>query len=442
MSKKTLFICENCGYEAHKWLGRCPRCSSWDTMKEMEQERERPKAFSQPLVIEDEELPDERIILGIEELDRVLGGGMTKGSSILLGGDPGIGKTTLCFEIASKFTETGLSCLYVSGEESAKQLMGRKKRLNLKVRFPILTTNYLDDIISAINVKNYDLVIIDSIQSIYNSKLSMLPGTISQIKDVSSRLVMELKSKEITHIFIGHVTKEGMIAGPKVLEHIVDTVLYFEGDKMLPYRILRVTKNRFGPIDEVGIFQMKKEGLISVDNPCDFFVTERENIGKGSTLFPFITGTRPLLLEVQAVTPRTNFTNPRRLSIGYDMNRLFIIIAVIEKAMGRPLYDRDIYINITGGIKVTEPGADLPVAASIMSDYLNIDLGKDTAVFGEIGLTGEIRKIVNMDLRVKECARLGIKKLFCPAGVEHAGEIEVVPLKNVKALFENLMKQN
>ncbi|HPP06324.1 MAG TPA: magnesium chelatase domain-containing protein, partial [Syntrophorhabdaceae bacterium] len=258
------------------------------------------------------------------------------------------------------------------------------------------------------------------------------------IKDVSSRLVMEMKSKETTHIFIGHVTKEGMIAGPKILEHMVDTVLYFEGDKMLPYRILRVTKNRFGPIDEVGIFQMKKEGLISVENPSDFFVSERENIGKGSTLFPFITGTRPLLLEVQAVTPKTNFSMPRRLSIGYDLNRLFIIIAVVEKAMGRPLYDRDIYINITGGIKVAEPGVDLPVAISIMSDYLSLDLGRDTAVFGEIGLTGEIRKIVNMDMRIKECVRLGIKRVFCPKGVENVSDIEVVPLKNVRSLYEYL----
>ncbi|HOJ43211.1 MAG TPA: DNA repair protein RadA [Syntrophorhabdaceae bacterium] len=438
MSKKTLFVCENCGYETYKWLGRCPRCSSWDTIKEVEQEKERPRAYSEPLLVEDEDLTEERIVLGIEELDRVLGGGMTKGSSILLGGDPGIGKTTLCFEIASRMTEMGFSCLYVSGEESAKQLTGRKKRLNLKGRFPILTTNYLDDIISAINGKLYDLVIIDSIQSIYNTKLSMLPGTISQIKDVSSRLVMEMKSKETTHIFIGHVTKEGMIAGPKILEHMVDTVLYFEGDKMLPYRILRVTKNRFGPIDEVGIFQMKKEGLISVENPSDFFVSERENIGKGSTLFPFITGTRPLLLEVQAVTPKTNFSMPRRLSIGYDLNRLFIIIAVVEKAMGRPLYDRDIYINITGGIKVAEPGVDLPVAISIMSDYLSLDLGRDTAVFGEIGLTGEIRKIVNMDMRIKECVRLGIKRVFCPKGVENVSDIEVVPLKNVRSLYEYL----
>lgn len=434
-----LFICEHCGYETFKWMGRCPRCSSWDTIKEVKQEKEKPIAVSTPIIMDEEELSDERIVLGMSELDRVLGGGMTKGSSILLGGDPGIGKTTLCFEIASKMVEMGYACLYVSGEESAKQLTGRKKRLNLKGRFPILVTNYFDDISSAINTNNYDLVIIDSIQSIYNSKLSMLPGTVSQIKDVSSRLIMDFKSKDTTHIFIGHVTKEGLIAGPKILEHMVDTVLYFEGDKMLPYRILRVTKNRFGPIDEIGLFQMKEQGLVSVENPSDFFVSERENIGKGSTLFPFITGTRPLLLEVQAVATKTNFSMPRRLSLGYDQNRLFIIIAVVEKAMGRPLFDRDIYVNITGGIKVTEPGADLPVAATIMSDYLNINLGKDTAIFGEIGLSGEIRKIVNMDLRIKECLRLGVKKIFCPYGIEHIPDVELITLKNVKALFEYLV---
>ncbi|MCX7966742.1 MAG: DNA repair protein RadA, partial [Syntrophorhabdaceae bacterium] len=439
MSKKTIFICENCGYETFKWMGKCPRCSSWETIKEIRQEKESPKAMSNPVIMEDEDLQEERIVLGIEELDRVLGGGMTKGSSILLGGDPGIGKTTLCFEICSKMAEMGYSCLYVSGEESAKQLLGRKKRLSLKGKFPVLATNYLDDIISAININKYDLVIIDSIQSIYNSKLSMLPGTISQIKDVSSRLVMEMKSKETTHIFIGHVTKEGVIAGPKILEHMVDTVLYFEGDKMLPYRMLRVTKNRFGPVDEVGIFQMKAQGLVSVENPSEFFISERGSMGKGSALFPYVTGTRPIMLEVQAITPRTSFSMPRRLSLGYDLNRLFIILAVLEKTTGKPFFDRDVYVNITGGIKTSEPGVDLAVAASILSSYLEVNIGSDTAIFGEIGLTGEIRKIVNMDIRLKECSRLGIKRVLCPKGIEDNQGLNIIPLKNVKALYEHLI---
>lgn len=439
MGKKTVFVCRNCGYETYKWLGKCPRCSGWDTIEEVQQEKEGIAANEIPVVITDEDIPDERVILGLEEMDRVLGGGMTKGSSILLGGDPGIGKTTLCFEIASRLIELGFNTLYVSGEESVRQLSARKKRLSLKNPFPILATNRLDDILAAMAAKRYDLIIIDSIQSIYNSRLSMLPGSTSQIRDVSSRLIMAMKASDTTHIFIGHVTKEGVIAGPKILEHMVDTVLYFEGDKMLPYRMLRVTKNRFGPVDEVGIFQMKQQGLVSVENPSEFFVSERGGLGKGSAIFPYITGTRPIMLEVQAITPKTSFSIPRRLSLGYDINRLFIIIAVIEKVTGKPFFDRDVYVNITGGMKAGEPGVDLAVAASILSSYLDIKIGSDTAIFGEIGLTGEIRKIVNMDIRLKECSRLGIKRVFCPRGVEDLPEIDIIPLKNVRALYEHLV---
>jgi DNA repair protein RadA/Sms len=371
-------------------------------------------------------------------MDRVLGGGLTIGSAILLGGDPGIGKTTLCFEIASKMVDLGMKALYVSGEESLKQLASRKKRLQLASGFPFLTTNQLDDVLDAANAERYDLIIIDSIQSIYNSKLPMLPGSVSQIKDVSTRLTMELKAMDTTMIIIGHVTKEGAIAGPKILEHTVDTVLYFEGDKTLPYRMLRAMKNRFGPVDEVGIFQMTKDGLASVENPSQFFVSERDDMAPGSTLFPYITGSRPIILEVQAITAKTNFSMPRRLSLGYDVNRLYILISVIEKAMGKSLFDRDIYVNITGGMKVNEPGVDLCVAASILSGYKDINIGRHAAFFGEIGLTGEIRKIVYMDMRMKECERLGIKKIFCPKGVERTGGVEVVPIKNVKELYERI----
>ncbi|HOV89728.1 MAG TPA: DNA repair protein RadA [Syntrophorhabdaceae bacterium] len=439
MAKKTVYVCRNCGYETYKWMGRCPRCSGWDTIDEVKEEKEKISAHEVPVIITNEDIPDERIVLGIEEMDRILGGGMTKGSSILLGGDPGIGKTTLCFEVASRMIELGFSALYVSGEESLRQLSARKKRLNLKNPFPILATNRLDDISAAMIAKRYDLVIIDSIQSIYNSRLSMLPGSTSQIRDVSSRLIMEMKANDTAHIFIGHVTKEGVIAGPKVLEHMVDTVLYFEGDKMLPYRMLRVTKNRFGPVDEVGIFQMKAHGLVSVENPSEFFVSERGSMGKGSALFPYVTGTRPIMLEVQAITPKTSFSIPRRLSLGYDINRLFIILAVLEKTTGKPFFDRDVYVNITGGIKAGEPGADLAVAASILSSLLDIHIGSDTAIFGEIGLTGEIRKIVNMDLRLKECSRLGIKRVFCPKGIDDIHDVDIIPLKNVRAFYEHLI---
>jgi len=346
---------------------------------------------------------------------------------LVLGGDPGIGKTTLCFEIASRMVELGFDVLYVSGEESLRQLSSRKKRLHLKGSFPILATNHLEDILKAVSDRHYKLVVIDSIQSTYTSRLPMLPGSVNQIKDVSSRLIMEMKRSETAHIFIGHVTKEGAIAGPKILEHMVDTVLYFEGDKMLPYRMLRAMKNRYGPVDEVGIFQMRQEGLVSVENPSEFFVSERGDIGSGSTLFPYVTGSRPIVLEVQAITPKTAFSMPKRLSLGYDMSRLFILIAVMEKVLGKPFFDKDVYVNVTGGMKVTEPAIDLAVAGSILSSYKDVNIGKDTALFGEIGLTGEIRKIVNMEARLKECERLGIKKVLCPRGVEKVKGLKLSP---------------
>lgn len=444
MAKKMIFVCNTCGYETLKWLGKCPMCQGWDTFKEFEPVvKADGKERQKPVIISDEELADEeRVTTGISEMDRVLGSGMTIGSAILLGGDPGIGKTTLCFDIAAKLTEGGSKVLYVSGEESLKQLASRKKRLGLKAGFAFLTTNHLDDIIAAITENRYGLVIVDSVQAIYNPKLPMLPGSMGQVKEVSTRLIMETKALDTSLIFIGHVTKEGVIAGPKILEHMVDTVLYFEGDKMLPYRILRTIKNRYGAVEEVGIFQMTKDGLVSVENPSQFFVSQRGDIGEGSSLFPCITGSRPIVLEVQAITQKTNFSIPKRLSLGYDVNRLFILISVIEKTVGKPFFDRDIYVNVTGGIKVGEPGIDLPVAASVLSSFKDVTLGQDTAFFGEIGLTGEIRKIVNMDLRIKECQRIGIKKVFCPRDVEHSDGMEIVSVRNLKELFHMIGKKD
>jgi len=443
-TRKSVFACTTCGYETLKWLGKCPMCQGWDTFKEvMPITKADGRDKRRPVVLSDDELADEeRTVTGIEEMDRVLGGGMTTGSAILLGGDPGIGKTTLCFEIAAKLTQSGTKVLYVSGEESLKQLASRKRRLGLGAGFAFLTTNHLDDVLSAMTEEKWGLIILDSVQSIYNPKLPMLPGSMGQVKDVATRLTMEAKAADTSLVIIGHVTKEGVIAGPKILEHMVDTVLYFEGDKMLPYRLLRTIKNRYGAVEEVGIFQMAGNGLISVENPSQFFMSQRGEIGEGSSLFPYITGSRPILLEVQAITQKTNFSMPRRLSLGYDVNRLFILISVIEKAIGKPLFDRDIYVNVTGGMKVNEPGIDLPVAASIISSFKETALGRDTAFFGEIGLTGEIRKIVNMDLRIKECQRIGIKRIFCPADGSHdiAG-ITIINITNIKELSRKISKE-
>lgn len=434
--RETFFICDACGYETFKWMGKCPRCAGWDTIKELKVETEQRACRERPVHLGDDDLTEERIVLGIEEMDRVLGGGLTRGSSVLLGGDPGIGKTTLSFTVASRMVDLGMDVLYVSGEESVRQLAGRKKRLGLKGAFSVLVTDQFADVLDAVRNKNYHLLVIDSIQSIYNSKLAFLPGSVSQIRDVSSRLIRELKQREITHIFIGHVTKEGTIAGPKILEHMVDTVLYFEGDRVMPYRMLRAIKNRYGPVDEIGLFQMKKEGLISVE-PSLFFLSERGQAGSGSTLFPYITGSRPLLIEVQAICPKTSFSFPKKLSIGYDVNRLFILAAVLEKSVGLPFFDRDVYVNVTGGIKVTEPGIDLSIAASILSSYKDTSW-KDSAFFGEIGLTGEVRRVVNMEMRLRECERLHIAKVFCPRGVEAPTGIKVVEIRHVKELYGHL----
>jgi DNA repair protein RadA/Sms len=437
---KQTFICETCGYETYKWMGKCPRCAAWDTIKEIRVEpavdTRHDRKFA--VALGDEEVAEERLLLKMEEMDRVLGGGLTKGSSVLLGGDPGIGKTTLCFEIAARVVELGLEVLYVSGEESLRQLAGRKKRLGLVGPFSVLVTSDLGDILDAVREKTYDLVIIDSIQSIQNTKLPFLPGSMSQIRDVSSRLIRELKGREATHIFVGHVTKEGTIAGPKVLEHMVDTVLYFEGDKMLPYRMLRAIKNRYGPVDEIGLFQMTREGLVSAE-PSLFFMSEREEASSGTTLFPYITGSRPLIVEVQALTPKTVFPIPKKLSVGYDVNRLFILTAVIEKTLALNFSDRDVYINVTGGIKVNEPGIDLAVAAAILSSYRNISW-RDAAFFGEIGLTGEVRRVVNMELRVKECERLKIDKVICPKGLEKSVGVDLLPLRNIRELAQFLAR--
>lgn len=391
-----------------------------------------------PVLISEEDTTEERILLGMEEMDRVLGGGLTKGSSILLGGDPGIGKTTLCFEIASRVVELKLDCLYVSGEESLKQLASRRKRLNLKHIFPIMTTNNVQDVIETVSEKKYDLVIIDSIQSIYNPEIPSIPGSLSQLKDVSVRLIRHMKERETAHILIGHVTKEGQIAGPKLIEHMVDTVLYFEGEKTFPYRILRAIKNRYGPVDEIGIFQMTKEGLISVKNPSEYFMSDKVGENSGSALFPHISGSRPIIVEIQAITPKSNFPIPKRVALGYDINRLYILTAVLEKTVGRSFFDRDIYVNITGGIRITEPAADLPVIASVVSSVKDLKVGRSVAFFGEVGLTGEIRRVLYAENRLRECERMGIKKIFCPKGVPKVKGLEIVPIENLKELYEKL----
>lgn len=417
-------------------MGKCPRCGSWESIKSHVEEQVTEER-AEPSFIDEGQEEEARIVLGIEEMDRVLGGGLVVGSSILLGGDPGIGKTTLCFQIVSRVAELGYSALYVSGEESLKQLYLRKRRLSLRANFPVLVTNNIDDVLEAVSQRPYELIVVDSIQAIFNPKIPMTQGSVGQIRDVSSRLIREMKKREIAHILIGHVTKEGLIAGPRILEHMVDTVLYFEGEKMFPYRILRATKNRFGAVDEIGIFQMRKEGLVSVENPSQFFLST-DSSGNG-VVFPYVSGTRPILIEVQALAPKTYLSIPKRVSFGYDTNRLFLLLAVIEKYVSLPLYDRDIYVNITGGIRVDEPAVDLAVVASVLVSFKGLSIGRDIAFFGEVGLTGEIRRVTNHELRVKECRRNGVRKVLCHKGVEGFEGVEVIPLKDVRELYESIL---
>lgn len=431
-----MFVCEICGYESLKWMGRCPSCKSWESLIERKVPHQlQGERKSKVLKLSSQELIEERIVLGIGEMDRVLGGGLVRGSSILLGGDPGIGKTTLCFQVASKISELGGKCLYVSGEESVKQLAQRRTRLSLKGDFSVLVTNDLSDILFEVGRENYDLVIVDSIQSIYDSSIPSIAASIAQLKNVSMKLIRSMKEKEEAHILIGHVTKEGQIAGPKLIEHMVDTVLYFEGEKVFPYRILRAVKNRYGPSDEVGIFQMTENGLLSVRNPSEYFMSERVGMTPGSSLFPHVSGSRSIIVEVQALTPKSSIPNPKRISLGYDVNRLYVLCAILEKLMGRSLFGRDVFVNITGGIRISEPAIDLAVVASIISSAKEIKIGKDISFFGEVGLTGEVRKVIGAESRIRESERMGIKRVVCPKGVKQKKGIEVIEVDDIGDLY-------
>jgi len=440
--RRPVYRCTSCGYETVKWLGRCPRCGGWDTIGPEEGLKE--EVHARPVFME-EGFEEERIVLGIQELDRVLGGGLVVGSSILLGGDPGIGKTTLSFQIASRIVELGLKVLYVSGEESLKQLYLRRTRLGLKGNFPVLQTNRLDDILNAIEGESYSLVIVDSIQAIFNSRMPMASGSVGQIKDTSSRLIREMKARDIAHILIGHVTKEGLIAGPKILEHMVDTVLYFEGERVLPYRILRATKNRFGPVGEIGVFKMSEGGLEPVPNPSEHLLSRTSVDVSGSVVGAVIEGRRPLLLEIQALVAPTYFGAPRRLVTGMDYNRACMLIAVLERRTRIRLSDQDVYVNVAGGIRVSEPAIDLPTAIAIASSRYDAIIPKDVAAFGEVGLGGEVRPVPLPERRLRELSKLGFRKCFGPVyaeGLRVDGEMEYVPVRHVTDAISMLIKLN
>ncbi len=444
MGDKMIFCCSNCGYLTPKWMGKCPDCNRWNTMEEKAVDKKtqnknqvsfddkNPLAEPMPVTELKHEKQD-RVKSGIEEIDRVLGGGVFPGASILLGGDPGTGKSTLMLQIAFSLADNFFPIYYLSGEESPPQIHDRCSRLGtLHSNIYISCETNWDKIKAELVELAPKLVIIDSIQTIYFPQINSLPGSLKQVKESSSRLVRFTKDNEIACFIIGHVTKDGEIAGPKVLEHMVDTVLWLEGENQYSYRILRSSKNRFGAT-EIGVFEMGQRGLKEVNNPSKFFLKEKLGERPGSCVTACMEGTRPVLLEVQSLTGETNFTSPRRMTTGVDYQRVLLIIAVLEKRLNLSLGYYDVFVNIVGGLKIKEPAVDLAVALSLVSSYKNKPIDKSLIVFGEVGLTGEIRNVTNIDQRLKEAKKLGYDTALVPRGIIKENEgMEVVQVNNLK----------
>ncbi|MCX7797749.1 MAG: DNA repair protein RadA [Melioribacter sp.] len=449
MSKSNIkYVCSNCGYESIKWLGRCPSCENWNTF--LEEFVEEKKKYSRKKISDihlsklnsaDYEF-EKRIKTYIEEFDRVLGGGLMPGSVVLIGGDPGIGKSTLVLQAAAKIKN---KVIYVSGEESVNQINLRAKRLNISSNeISILTETNLDVIFSAIEKFEPEVVIIDSIQTIYKPELENTPGTITQIRECTSELMQLAKKKKCTVLIVGHVTKEGIIAGPKILEHIVDTVLQFEGERSYSYRILRAHKNRFGSTNEIGIFEMHEDGLHEVKNPSEIFLGEREKEITGSVITASIEGTRPILLEVQALVTPSYYGNPQRVATGFDYRRLSILLAVLEKRANLKLSSQNVFLNIAGGIRIEEPAVDLAICCAIASSYSNQFVKSGMVVIGEVGLGGEVRSVNNIEKRIQEAVKLGFKSIVIPKNnyktLNIKNSIEIIPVENVTATLTNVLK--
>jgi DNA repair protein RadA/Sms len=449
---KNIFVCQECGYESAKWLGKCPACNGWSTfVEEITTSKKSSSLLDKeininPVVLKDIGTDEEqRILTGSKELDRVLGGGIVKGSLVLVGGDPGIGKSTLLLQICSHIGKSGHKILYVSGEESIKQIKMRADRLGVATdKLFILSETNIDLVEEVIMKETPDIVIMDSIQTVFKEEISSAPGSVSQVREATSTLMRISKGHNISIIIVGHVTKEGAIAGPKVLEHMVDTVLYFEGERHATYRILRAVKNRFGSTNEIGVFEMQDKGLIEVENPSELMLSGRPVNIPGSVVSCSMEGTRPLLVEVQALVSFTNFGMPRRTATGIDYNRVVMLMAVLEKRVGMQLISYDSYVNLAGGIKITEPALDLGVAAAIASSFKDKIIDPYMVVFGEVGLTGEIRGINMAEKRVAECAKMGFKSCVIPKAnlknIKKIDGINVYGVENINEALEIIIK--
>ncbi|MGL4796502.1 MAG: DNA repair protein RadA [Paraclostridium sp.] len=455
---KTKYVCQECGYENSKWLGKCPECNKWNSFVEELEDRSSKakkevfvidKSGSRPLNINSiETIKEQRFSTCINELDRVLGGGIVKGSLVLVGGDPGIGKSTLLIQVSSNVANSGKKVLYISGEESASQIKMRAQRLGIQSDdLYIFAENNLGIIEGYLESISPDLIIVDSIQTVFSPDISSAPGTVSQIKEGTSRFMKISKKMGISTFVVGHVTKEGALAGPKLLEHMVDTVLYFEGERFNTYRLVRAVKNRFGSTNELGVFEMRDLGLIELENPSKILIGERPKDVSGSVVISTVEGTRPMLLELQALVSPTSFGIPKRTATGVDYNRVSLLMAVLEKRVGLQIQNQDVYINVVGGMKVNEPSVDLGIIMAIASSFRNIPIDEKLAITGEVGLTGEIRAVSFIEKRIAECKKLGFTKIIIPksnydAIKDDIKDIDVCPVDSVRQAINIILGGN
>ena len=457
MAKKTAFFCRNCGYESVKWLGQCPSCKEWNTFDEapiMDKKEAKhnhstilAKKSTALLLDEIEADTSYRMNTGLEELNRVLGGGLVQGSVVLLGGDPGIGKSTLLLQICDNLSKEG-NILYISGEESAAQIKMRAERIGLTTKkLAVLSENNLDDIETSINEREPKIIIVDSVQTIYRSSIDSAAGSVGQVREVTTAFTYIAKKTNAAVFLIGHVTKDGALAGPRILEHLVDTVLYFEGDRYDSYRVLRAVKNRFGSTNEIGVFEMKSEGFAEVTNPSGLFISEDGHSNTGCCVTCILEGTRPVLVELQSLASVSSFGNPRRMSAGIDYNRMTLLIAILEKKAEYDFSKHDVYFNVVGGLKIDERSTDLAVALAMVSTLTGKSIKKGLALIGELSLTGETRSVSNVDKRLSECEKMGFTKVIIPTTNLKSIKIddynlEVIPVSNINDALVNALDIN
>ena len=447
---KSIHVCSACGYESPRWYGRCPACEAWNSLEEtmaassealprQKEKKQRGGTGAQVLSIRDIEADDQmHQPTGMEELDRVLGGGIVEGSLTLLGGEPGVGKSTLLLQICSMLAQAGKTVLYISGEESARQIKLRAKRVGAGHEgLLVLAENAMDEIEDKLEKTAPDLVIVDSIQTMYRPEMASAPGSVSQVRECASLFMRYAKTNGCAIFLVGHVTKDGSIAGPRVLEHMVDVVLYFEGDYQREYRLLRAVKNRYGSVNELGIFEMTGEGMRAVDGASELLLSQRAKDASGSVVFCGMEGTRPVLMDIQALVAQSFYSSPKRTVNGMDQGRVALLLAVLEKRAGLRLYNQDVYLNVAGGMSLNEPAADLAVCLAVASSLWDSALPMDLAAMGEVGLAGEVRSIPQLERRMAECKRLGFTKIMCPADRKlKGGQVEGIQIIYVSSVAQ------